>query len=365
MNALYRMKAIMVKEFRQLSRDRITFGMVVMIPLIQLLLFGYAINTDIRDIPVAVVDQSESTAGRILTESVKVTQVVSVTQRYATAEEAEQAIQDGIVRAALILPNDLTQRMAQGRPLGQWIVDGSDTMISAAILGLQTMPLTDFDFQIRPKPTQTFEVALYYNPSRRSAVNIVPGLLGVILTMTMILFTSAAIVRERERGNLELLITTPVRSFELMVAKIVPYIFVGLIQVFIILGLGHVIFGVPINGSVAQILLGTLLFIAASLTLGLVISTIANTQLQAMQMTVFILLPSILLSGFMFPYEGMPVAAQWIAEVLPATHFMRMIRGIVLRGADLFDLWRDTLWMIGFTLLGLIIASARFKKSLD
>ncbi|MDS1771215.1 ABC transporter permease [Vibrio vulnificus] len=365
MNALYRMKAIMVKEFRQLSRDRITFGMVVMIPLIQLLLFGYAINTDIRDIPVAVVDQSESTAGRILTESVKVTQVVSVTQRYATAEEAEQAIQDGIVRAALILPNDLTQRMAQGRPLGQWIVDGSDTMISAAILGLQTMPLTDFDFQIRPKPTQTFEVALYYNPSRRSAVNIVPGLLGVILTMTMILFTSAAIVRERERGNLELLITTPVSSFELMVAKIVPYIFVGLIQVFIILGLGHVIFGVPINGSVAQILLGTLLFIAASLTLGLVISTIANTQLQAMQMTVFILLPSILLSGFMFPYEGMPVAAQWIAEVLPATHFMRMIRGIVLRGADLFDLWRDTLWMIGFTLLGLIIASARFKKSLD
>ncbi|ELS3554698.1 TPA: ABC transporter permease [Vibrio vulnificus] len=365
MNALYRMKAIMVKEFRQLSRDRITFGMVVMIPLIQLLLFGYAINTDIRDIPVAVVDQSESTAGRILTESVKVTQVVSVTQRYATAEEAEQAIQDGIVRAALILPNDLTQRMAQGRPLGQWIVDGSDTMISAAILGLQTMPLTDFDFQIRAKPTQTFEVALYYNPSRRSAVNIVPGLLGVILTMTMILFTSAAIVRERERGNLELLITTPVRSFELMVAKIVPYIFVGLIQVFIILGLGHVIFGVPINGSVAQILLGTLLFIAASLTLGLVISTIANTQLQAMQMTVFILLPSILLSGFMFPYEGMPVVAQWIAEVLPATHFMRMIRGIVLRGADLFDLWRDTLWMIGFTLLGLIIASTRFKKSLD
>ncbi|EJI1278719.1 ABC transporter permease [Vibrio vulnificus] len=365
MNALYRMKAIMVKEFRQLSRDRITFGMVVMIPLIQLLLFGYAINTDIRDIPVAVVDQSESTAGRILTESVKVTQVVSVTQRYATAEEAEQAIQDGIVRAALILPNDLTQRMAQGRPLGQWIVDGSDTMISAAILGLQTMPLTDFDFQIRPKPTQTFEVALYYNPSRRSAVNIVPGLLGVILTMTMILFTSAAIVRERERGNLELLITTPLRSFELMVAKIVPYIFVGLIQVFIILGLGHVIFGVPINGSVAQILLGTLLFIAASLTLGLVISTIAKTQLQAMQMTVFILLPSILLSGFMFPYEGMPVAAQWIAEVLPATHFMRMIRGIVLRGADLFDLWRDTLWMIGFTLLGLIIASTRFKKSLD
>ncbi|MBA5761431.1 ABC transporter permease [Vibrio sp. 404] len=363
--SLARMKAIMFKEIRQLSRDRITFGMVVMIPLIQLLLFGFAINTDVRDIPVAVVDQSQSAAGRVLTESVRVTQVVEITQRYATPQEAEQAIQDGIVRAALILPADLTQRMAQGRVLGQWIVDGSDTMISGAIKALQNMPLTDFDFEIKPQIQKTFEVALFYNPSQRSAVNIVPGLLGVILTMTMILFTSAAIVRERERGNLELLITTPIHSMELMVAKIVPYIFVGLIQVVIILGLGHFIFGVPINGALSQILLGTLLFISASLTLGLVISTIAITQLQAMQMTVFILLPSILLSGFMFPYEAMPVAAQWISEVLPATHFMRLIRGIVLRGADLLDLWRDTLWLAGFTILGLVVASKRFKKSLD
>lgn len=363
--SLNRMKAVMYKEIRQLSRDRITFAMVVMIPLIQLLLFGYAINTDIRNIPVAVVDQSGSTAGRIITESVKVTQVVSVVQRFETPQQAEQAIQDGLVRAALILPPDLTQRMMQNRPLGQWLVDGSDTMISSAILGLQTMPLTDFDFEIRPQTVKTFDVALFYNPSRRSAVNIVPGLLGVILTMTMILFTSAAIVRERERGNLELLITTPIHSIELMVAKIVPYIFVGLVQVFIILGLGHLIFDVPINGSLAQILFGTLLFISASLTLGLMISTIATTQLQAMQMTVFILLPSILLSGFMFPYEGMPVIAQWISEVLPATHFMRLIRGIVLRGADLADLWRDTLWLAAFTVLGLVVASMRFKKSLD
>ncbi|NAX23528.1 ABC transporter permease [Vibrio sp. V39_P1S14PM300] len=363
--SLNRMKAVMYKEIRQLSRDRITFAMVVMIPLIQLLLFGYAINTDIRNIPVAVVDQSGSTAGRIITESVKVTQVVSVVQRFETPQQAEQAIQDGLVRAALILPPDLTQRMMQNRPLGQWLVDGSDTMISSAILGLQTMPLTDFDFEIRPQTVKTFDVALFYNPSRRSAVNIVPGLLGVILTMTMILFTSAAIVRERERGNLELLITTPIHSIELMVAKIIPYIFVGLVQVFIILGLGHLIFDVPINGSLAQILFGTLLFISASLTLGLMISTIATTQLQAMQMTVFILLPSILLSGFMFPYEGMPVIAQWISEVLPATHFMRLIRGIVLRGADLADLWRDTLWLAAFTVLGLVVASMRFKKSLD
>ncbi|WP_427977245.1 ABC transporter permease [Agarivorans sp.] len=364
-NSLARIKAVIIKELRQLSRDRITFGMVVMIPLIQLLLFGFAINTDIRNIPIAVVDQSGSALGRVITESVKVTQVVKVTQQLTNIAQAEQAIQDGQVRAALILPHDLSQRMVQGRILGQWLVDGSDTMISSAILALQNMPLSDFDFELRPAASKTFEVALYYNPTRRSAVNIVPGLLGVILTMTMILFTSAAIVRERERGNLELLITTPIHSLELMIAKIIPYIFVGLIQVAIILSLGHWVFGVPINGELSQILLGTLLFIAASLSLGLVISTVANTQLQAMQMTVFILLPSILLSGFMFPYEGMPIEAQWIAEALPATHFMRIIRGVILRGANLIELWRDSLWLLGFTFLGLLFASLRFKKSLD
>ncbi len=371
--SLLRIKAIMLKELRQLSRDRITFGMVVMIPLIQLLLFGYAINTDVRNIPVAVVDQSHSVAGRIITESVKATQVVSVTQSFATAAQAEQAITEGKVRGALILPADLNQRIAQRQTLGQWLVDGSDTMVSAALIQLKNMPLQELTTYlpvsstniVAPNSEQHFEVTLFFNPERRTAVNIVPGLLGVILTMTMIMFTSAAIVRERERGNLELLITTPVHSLELMIAKIIPYIFVGLIQVVIILGLGHFIFDVPINGSLTQILLGTLLFIAASLTLGLVISTIAQTQLQSMQMTVFILLPSILLSGFMFPYEAMPVAAQWISEALPATHFMRMIRGIVLRGSNIIDLWQDALWLLGFTILGLLVASLRFKKSLD
>ncbi|WP_170111834.1 ABC transporter permease [Photobacterium frigidiphilum] len=359
-----RIKAIMIKEIRQLSRDRITFGMVVMIPLIQLLLFGYAINTDVRDIPIAVVDQSESAVGRMITESVKATQVITVKAAYATVGEAEQAITAGEVRGALVLPSDLAQRIAQHRTVGQWLVDGSDTMVSAALLQLRDMPLQEL-VNYEPTGPSTFEVALFFNPERRSAVNIVPGLLGIILTMTMILFTSAAIVRERERGNLELLITTPVHSLELMVAKIIPYIFVGLLQVCIILGLGHYIFAVPINGELSQILFGTLLFISASLTLGLLISTIAQTQLQAMQMTIFILLPSILLSGFMFPYEAMPIAAQWISEILPATHFMRMIRGIVLRGADLMDLWRDALWLFGFTVVGIIIASMRFKKSLD
>ncbi|TVP15726.1 ABC transporter permease [Shewanella sp. KCT] len=362
--SLRRIKSITTKEIRQLKRDRITFGMVVMIPLIQLLLFGYAINTDVRNVPVVVVDQSHSAAGRWIVEAVKATQVVSIEQHYASAEEAEAAITRDEVRAALILPPNLTEKLANGETLGQWVVDGSDTMVASAISQLRNMPLdqiTGQDSQRLP----TFEVALFYNPEQRSAVNIVPGLIAVILTMTMILFTSAAIVRERERGNLELLITTPIKPLELMLGKIVPYILVGLVQMTIILGLGHLIFDVPINGAIAQLLMGTLLFIAASLTLGLIISTIAKTQLQAMQMTIFIILPTILLSGFMFPFEAMPKPAQWIAELLPATHFMRIIRAIVLRGGALSDMQFDTLWLIGFTLVGILVASLRFNKRLD
>src|SRR5690606_9378449 len=220
--------------------------------------------------------------------------------------------------------------------------------VASALLSLRSMPVSLHPRGLDGQRTvsaavpvtmattvPTFETVLYYNPERRTPVNIVPGLLAVILTMTMILFTATAIVREKERGNLELLITTPIRSIELMIGKIIPYIVIGLIQTAIILSLGHWVFAVPINGNPLQILGATLLFISASLTLGLIISTMATTQLQAMQMTVFILLPSILLSGFLFPYEGMPRLAQYIAEVLPATHFGRMIRAIVLRDATL------------------------------
>ena len=192
-----------------------------------------------------------------------------------------------------------------------------------------------------------------------------PGLVGIILTMTMIMFTSSAIVRESERGNMEMLINTPVRSMELMIGKIIPYIFIGLLQMAIILGLGHVLFNVPFGDRLFDLFIGTLLFIGASLSLGLVLSTIAKNQLQSMQMTVFVLLPSILLSGFMFPYEGMPVIAQYIAEVFPATHYMRMVRGFVLRDATLADLHYDVLWMCGFFVLGLLVAALRFKKRLD
>lgn len=366
--SIQRIYAIIIKELRQLSRDRPTFGMIVMIPFIELLLFGFAINTNIRHLPVALVDQSQSALARTLIADLAATQVVTFVQHYPTPSMGAAAITRGDVRATLIIPKDIAQRVNDGRPIAQWVIDGSDTMVGNAILILKNMPLTSLNTSLQTNANtsqSTFEMTLLYNPERRSAVNIVPGLIGIILTMTMVLFTSAALVRERERGNLELLITTPIKPMELMVGKIVPYVFVGLLQMFIIVGLGHLIFNVPVNGRMDQLLLATILFISASLTLGMLISTVAKTQLQAMQLTVFILIPSILLSGFMFPYEGMPALAQWIAEALPVTHFIRLTRGIVLRAAELTDLWPDLLWLACFTLIGLLVAAKRFKKRLD
>tara|TARA_R110002051_G_scaffold271530_2_gene332014 strand:- start:859 stop:2004 length:1146 start_codon:yes stop_codon:yes gene_type:complete len=381
MMSLRRIMAILRKELLQLRRDRLTFGMVIMIPLIQLVLFGYAINTNVRHIPAAVVDQSDTGLSRALIQMVEATQVVEFTQRFATIQEAEIAIIRSDVRAALIIPNDLAQRVVRnpavvgtlpsepdrpiGRPVAQWLVDGSDTVIAASVKSLRNMPLAELFRRPANAGTPTFEVALFYNPEQRSAVNIVPGLVGIILTMTMIMFTSAAIVRETERGNMEMLINTPVKPVELMIGKIIPYIVIGFVQAAIILGLGYFVFDVPINGSFAALFVVTLLFILASLSLGLVISTIAKNQLQAMQMTVFVLLPSILLSGFMFPYEGMPKVAQHIADVFPATHFMRVIRGVVLREATLAEVDFDALWLLGFTVVGMAVASLRFRKNLD
>ena len=370
-----RIFAIVVKELRQLSRDRMTFGMIVMIPLVQLMLFGYAINTDARHLPAGLVNLSDSAYSRALVQAVEATQVVDFQQRYVSVVEAEAAITRGEVKAVLYLPADLDERLVRhpafagqaylAQPIGQWLVDGSDTVVAATIRSLRQMPLDEVAGRASKSSTPSFEVVQYFNPEQRSVVNIVPGLLGVILTMTMVMFTSAAIVREREQGNMEFLITTPVRPLELMLGKIVPYVLVGFVQVIIILSAGHVLFDLPIRGGLDSIALAAMLFICASLTLGLVISTIAKNQLQSMQMTIFILLPSILLSGFMFPYEAMPIAAQWIAEALPATHFMRMSRAIVLRDAQVMDLPFDALWLIGFTCIRLLIASLRFAKRLD
>ena len=381
MSALLRIYAIFSKELMQLKRDRMTFGMVVMIPLIQLILFGYAINTNVRHIPVGLVDQSETALSRVLIQTISATQVVKFTEHYINVEQAETAIASAEVRAVLIIPKDVSQRLVRhqavgfgsppssdeetSRPVAQWLVDGSDTMIAAAIKSLRNMPLAELLSKPVNRGTPTFEVTLLYNPEQRSAVNIVPGLVAIILTMTMIMFTSAAIVRERERGNLEMLVTTPVRSIELMLGKIIPYMFIGALQVTIILGLGNMVFNVPINGGLWQLAGATSLFITASLTLGLVISTFAKNQLQSTQMTIFVLMPSILLSGFVFPYEGMPEAAQYIAEALPATHFVRLIRGVVLRDVEIIDMTFDVYWLALFTLAGLAVASLRFKKSLD
>lgn len=368
MSSLSRIGAISAKEFRQLARDRLTFGMIVMIPLIQLMLFGFAINTMVRNIPIAVVDNSGSAAARAITEQVRVSQVVSIVSYYATAAEAEEGIIAGKIRAALIFPENLAQRAATGDIVGQWLVDGSDTMVSSALLQLRNMPLhleAGVPRGAYQQPPPSFEVALFFNPERRSQVNIVPGLTAIILTMTLVLFTSVALVRERERGNLELLITTPIRPLELMVGKMLPYVLAGLIQVTIILGLGRLIFNVPMQGEILSLAAITLPFIAASLTLGLLFSTLATTQMQAMQMTMFILIPSILLSGFMFPYDAMPRLAQYIAEILPATHFIRLIRGVYLRGANATQLLPDILWLLGFTAVMLTIATKRFRKTLD
>lgn len=368
MTALNRMGAVTRKELKQLSRDRLTFGMVVMIPLIQLLLFGYAVNTVVRDIPIAIVDLSGSAVARSITEQVKVTQVVNVIGHYNTPEEAEAAIVEGKIRAALVFPHNLPQRAASGEAVGQWLVDGSDTMVSSALLPLRNMPLqlvAGAPAGAYQMATPSFEVALFFNPERRSEVNIVPGLTAIILTMTMILFTSIALVREQERGNMELLITTPISPLELMVGKLVPYVFVGVIQVTIILGLGWLVFGVPFEGGVFNLAIVTMPFIGASLALGLFISTVARTQMQAMQLTFFILLPSILLSGFMFPYEAMPMPAQYVAEILPATHYIRLIRGVILRGAEASQLLPDIIWLLGFTVVMLSIATKRFNKTLD
>lgn len=371
MLSITRVGAIVFKELKQLSRDRITFGMIVMIPLVQLILFGYAINTDVRHVPAGLVDDSRSSLARQLVQDLEASQVVEFQYFFPSLTEAETAITQGKVSAVLYLPDDFNRRVIEkerdptARPVAQWITDASDPMLTNAIKGLRQMPISIRGVPVNAAPTSVYEVVSYFNPEQRSAVNIVPGLIAIILTMTMILFTSAAIVREREQGNMEFLITTPVRPLELMLGKILPYIFIGFFQMSIILSLGHVFFAVPLPGDIISVLVVTLCFILASLALGLLISTKAKTQLQAMQMTVFILLPSILLSGFIFPYAAMPKPAQWIAEVLPATHFVRMIRGVVLRDAHWTDLGGDIFCLLLFAVLGILIATLNFKKRLD
>ena len=366
LNFFRRMWAIAIKELRQLSRDKGTFALVVMIPLIELVLFGYAINTDVRHLRAAVADQSQSAYSRQVIAEVGATQVVDFVATVSTAEQLEALLRSGEVSVALFIPEDAQRRSQQpGRKVAQLLVDGSDPVIAGAVAALRAMPVVQRGSSTMASGAEAFELRIQYNPEKRSAINVVPGLIGVILTMTMVLFTAIAIVREKEQGTLELLIATPLSTMELMVGKVIPYIGIGLIQAALILWMGYWIFSVPINGSLLDIFLASLLFIAASLTLGLVISTLAQNQLQAMQMTIFIFMPSILLSGFMFPFDGMPVLAQNIAEALPLTHFLRIIRGIILRGAELGEMMPEIYTLAIFTVVTLGLAGLRFNKRLD
>ena len=273
----------------------------------------------------------------------------------------------GEISVGIVIPPDFERRRVDGREAVQVLVDGSDTVVQGAAQQLAQVPLQARSNTTGTTPVSAGQISVvsFYNPERRSAVNIVPGLIGIILTMTMVMFTSVAIVRERERGNMELLIATPLSRSELMIGKVLPYAVIGLIQTTLVLLLGIWLFQVPVRGSVLDVYLAAVLLIVANLTLGLLISTKAQSQFQSMQMTMFVFLPSILLSGFMFPFAGMPTVVQWIAEVLPLTHFLRLIRGVMLRGAGLFELWPDVLALLVFTAVMMTLAILRFRKRLD
>lgn len=363
---LRRLFAIVVKELRQLRRDRLTFAMIVGIPTMQLLLFGYAINMDIRHLPAAVLDQAYTAQSRELVAALAQTQVLDFDYRPRTPQDLDALLRKGDISAALVVPPDFERRLIEhDRPPLQIVVDGSDQTVQQAVRQLAALPLPTLLDPDTPAPPANVEIVNFYNPGRRAPVNTVPGLIGVILTMTMVLFTAMALVRERERGNLEFLIATPVSPAELTVGKVLPFVGIGLVQVTLVLLLGVAIFHVPIRGTLLDVYAASLVFIVASLALGVFLSTLARSQFQAMQLAFFTFLPQILLSGFMFPFDGMPWPAQWLAEIFPMTHFMRLIRGILLRAATLADLWPELAALGIFVVVMLSIAIARTRKRLD
>jgi ABC-2 type transport system permease protein len=369
------MWAIVGKEFRQLVRDHLTIGMVVGIPLMQMMIFGYGINYDVRHVRAGVADLAATSGSRALMADLEATQIIDVVARAGDPEQLRALMNSGKIDVAVYVPPDFERRRIEAdRPIAQVMVDASKPGIEAVVRALRDAPLGAPRVAGNAGVARNtsgaarvsrFEVQSEYNPERRTAVQVVPTLIGVILNITMVVFTAVALVRERERGNLELLIATPMRPIELMIGKLLPYVLVGLIQTTIILGMAVWLFEVPVNGSLVDLYLGASLFIAATLTLGLVISTFASTQFQAMQLGFFTVLPSMLLSGFMFPFDGMPVIVQWIAQLLPLTHFVEILRGVVLRSATLTDLALPMAKLAVFLVAGVTLAALRFRKRLD
>ncbi|HET7786378.1 MAG TPA: ABC transporter permease [Myxococcales bacterium] len=359
---LSRLWSIALKELLQLSRDRLTLAMMVALPVVQLTLFGYAIDTDVRHIPTVVYDQDQSARSRDFAQELQATGFYDLRGEVRGYGEIARALRSGEAHVALVVPPGFASDLVRGRTANlQLVVDGSDpqTVASATntALGLA---------QARSQPPGRIHVepATWYNPDLKTSIYIVPGLVGVILTMTMVMLTAMAIARERERGTLEQLIVSPLKRGELIVGKIVPYVAMGYVQMTLILLLGRALFGVPFVGSLPLLYLLAFVFIAANLALGLFFSTLAQTQQQAMQMSFFFLLPNILLSGFMFPFEAMPRAAQALSQALPLTHFLRIVRGIVLKGAGISDVLPELAWMSGILVALVVLASLRFTKKL-
>ncbi len=364
------------KELLQLSRDRLTLAMMVVMPVVQLLLFGYAINTDVRHIPTLVDDQDHSAESRDLARRLEATGFYDLVGEVDGYVDIDRALRSGVARVALVIPPRFAADLATGTPAQvQLVIDGSDpqvvgsaqstasSLVSGYSASLRVTRLARAGGRLAPEPVEMVPDVLY-NPDQRTAVYIVPGLIAVILTMTMVMLTAMALARERERGTMEQLIVSPVRPVELVVGKILPYVAMGYLQMTLILGFARVVFDVPIRGSLPLLYALAFLFISANLAIGLFFSTLAQTQQQAMQMSFFFLLPNILLSGFMFPFEAMPRPAQWLSQALPLTHFLRIVRGIVLKGSRFDDLRVELVWLTG--ILGVLIAvsSLRFRKKL-
>lgn len=366
MTSAPRLLAVMRKELLQLKRDRLTFAMIVGIPVMQMLLFGYAINTDVRNLVSAVANQSNSHLSRQFVADLEQTQVLDLRYVAETPQELEALLQAGRISIGVHIPPDFDRRVIDDRrSAAHLMVDAVDPTVLGVANQLRDIPLK-FDSMVLPtQRAAAFELRPYFNPERRSAVFVIPGLIGIILTLTMMLFTAVAVVREREHGNLELLINTPVSTTQLMIGKIVPYILIGIVQLALVIAVGRFLFKVPIHGSILDLYLAASVFVAANLALGLFVSTVVKTQFQAIQATIFFLLPSILLSGFVFPFEGMPRIVQYIGEVLPTTHFIRLTRGIMLRDAPLGDMSQELLALGVFALLAMTAATIRFSKRLD
>ncbi|MTI80422.1 MAG: ABC transporter permease [Firmicutes bacterium] len=366
-----RILSILHKEFLQMKRDRLTLGLIFMLPLVQLLLFGFAIQTEVKHIPTAVFDQSLSQDSREMLDSFKNSGYFNITNTADSYQEVNKMIDSGEIQVGIIFPPDFARSVARGDTAAvQVLVDASDSMVSAsAISTAKTIGMLKSQKIVAQKAGITnvpydVEVRPWYNPNGITAYYMVPAILGIIVTMTMVMMTSMGIVRERERGTLEQLIVTPVKSYELIVGKIIPYIALGYLQITVALLVGTIIFDVPIRGSLLQLYLLTLFFITASLGIGILISNIAKNQMQAMQMSFFILLPSILLSGFMFPREAMPQIIQYLSNIIPLTFYLTIIRGIVLKGIGLQYLYPQVIALLIFTVIFLTISILKFKKKI-